>query len=1132
MFAGGVGAGCDSGEVKAAKVKKDAKAMAAVRAEAIFVGFMVELVELSEQRVMPYRIGRQVPRKTDNMKNHSTVVPSAYRAKLLACRILRRLSCGPDSFATALVASDHCFDHRIPKMSTMRIKPIISVFTLAATLLLSIPAFSEVPTGLNAVVDLGLTYGVDASNGSAEVRTAYDNITAVRAAFPAWTARWEEDGKNIDDLLSLSVFTCAWNDAVARYARLAGATLTIEVPAGQYRVDHTLYVMNGGAHGVMDGGTQLVMDRMQWVGNGDAMLQIWPGTAANGSIKLSELAFSAPAMFAGAPVAGIRLAWPGEQVSVQRVSLTGFSGIAIEVDGSKATDLRDLQLTGNGSGIALLGCTGNEHFAENITGSANGTWFQNGPLGSVSPSNTWKITSVNATTDARSVEGRLFSSIGAVQVEINGVRMTGGNAMAWIEASNADQRSRISGKDIFLSENGRELLYDLDLRASYNTFGRTAKPFNFCWTPGATPGALPEQCGDSPVVAREQSADTAFYGNTLKSSGASIVIGAVSGSPLTNLQWGYNTSGLFSMAAGNDTALQNRIGELGPKTLRFPGGTLANFYHPTGLGYGLRQQDVNQVSGTTVFGNINDSYLGEQADIAAGKVSGNYINEMIQLAQANNSSVLYVANLFTGTVNEMVSGIQAFINAGVQVTGVELGNEAHLKAYQSRFGTVENYLQVAQPYAAAITANFPGMSIGLDAYPPGILKDLGPGGTQKAYDWNVACTNASFGDALIIHCYSRPPACDQTGVTANFNCGADFSQTYANDKLPPALTELASLGNKKIWITEWNIDGNYSHYGNSVAQSMFYADMCFSMANEPKVTVSTYHNLLSYDDGYNVVKRGWEVHDPQINYYTGRLFSDFYVSGNQPQEVTVTGLNGVRAFAFVASNGKQHLYMINRSGAAMDLSAFQGNATNVAFTTLGSSDIAEGSGSNSARPNGNVLPQNGTAAVISDVMLPPYGIAHLSWTPGSGTQPPPNSLVWKSTFSGNDGCLLKATVGSDISQSNSSRCANVSGGKVTTLNNSAFPVSVNVSKVVLMGVTFSNVSPGYWINGRVFFNGASGQIKDSVTGEVLGNVVAGVRYNQLVLDFGQSVPLSSLIGKPNGGNTTAPMTIEAMKLLP
>lgn len=82
MFAGGVGAGCDSGEVKAAKVKKDAKAMAAVRAEAIFVGFMVELVELSEQRVMPYRIGRQVPRKTDNHEK-----PFNCRAKRLSGKV-------------------------------------------------------------------------------------------------------------------------------------------------------------------------------------------------------------------------------------------------------------------------------------------------------------------------------------------------------------------------------------------------------------------------------------------------------------------------------------------------------------------------------------------------------------------------------------------------------------------------------------------------------------------------------------------------------------------------------------------------------------------------------------------------------------------------------------------------------------------------------------------------------------------------------------------------------------------------------------------------------------------------------------------------------------------------------------
>ncbi|MFZ1616577.1 MAG: hypothetical protein WAT41_04430 [Flavobacteriales bacterium] len=1011
----------------------------------------------------------------------------------------------------------------------MRLKPFV---TLAAGLFLAVPAFSEAPTGLNAVVDLGRTYGVDARNGSITVGKAYPDVAAVRKAFPAWVARWGEDGKSMDDLLGLSVFTCAWNDAVARYARLAGATLTIDAPAGQYRVDHTLYVMNGGARGAGNGGTQLIMDLPNWLnkGDGDALLQVWPGTAADRTLALSDLVLQVSGSLTSAGVTGIRLAWAGEKVALQRLSATGFTGTAIEVEGSRSTDLQDLQLFNNTYGVSLLGCTGADHTAERISGSMNGTWFHMGPLGAVAAANTWQITEVNASTDARSTEGRLFSSEGAVQVDFNGVRMAGGNITAWIEAEQAVQGSRISGTDILLVAGVRQLLYDTDLHTAYTPASKSAQPFGFCWSPGAKPGALPTQCADGFIVSQGLPTDSTFYGGTLKSGGSSISIGTLSGTAQTDLQWGYNTSMLFSMAEGADTALQHRIAELGPKTLRFPGGTLANFYHPGALGYGVRQQDVNLVAGTTVFDNINFTFTSQQADIAAGIVPGNYIDQMVTLAQANNSSVLYVANLFTGTVAEMITGIRTFVDAGVQVTGVELGNEAHLKAYESRFGSVETYLQVAQPYANAIAANFPGMSIGLDAYPPGILKDLGPAGTQRAHDWNVACSNAAFGNALIIHCYSRSDACNQGNATANFNCGADFSRGYSNDKVPSALAELASLGNKKIWITEWNIDGDYTHYGNSVAQSLFYADMCFSMANEPKVTVSTYHNLLSYDDGYNVVKRGWEVHAPLINYHTGMLFKDFYKPGNQPQPVTITGMNGVRAYAFRSADGKQHLYVINRSGTAMDLSSFQGAATNVSYTTLGSSDIAEGCGPNNARSVGNVLPVTGTATDISDVTLPGYGIAHISWSPS--VAPPPNSLVWKSTFAGTDGCKLKATVGADVLQNISGRCANVNGGKIITTNNSSFPVSVNVSKVVLLGVTFSDVSSGKWINGRVYFQGASGQIKDSVTGQVLGNVVAGVRYAQLVLDFGQSVPLSSVIGKSNGGNATAPMTIEAMKLVP
>jgi hypothetical protein len=83
----------------------------------------------------------------------------------------------------------------------------------------------------------------------------------------------------------------------------------------------------------------------------------------------------------------------------------------------------------------------------------------------------------------------------------------------------------------------------------------------------------------------------------------------------------------------------------------------------------------------------------------------------------------------------------------------------------------------------------------------------------------------------------------------------EFSQTYANDKLPPRINgNWASLGNKKIWITEWNIDGKLFPLRQTPWPNPCSMRTCaFSMANEPKVTVSTYHNLLSYDDGY---KRG------------------------------------------------------------------------------------------------------------------------------------------------------------------------------------------------------------------------------------------------------------------------------------
>lgn len=983
---------------------------------------------------------------------------------------------------------------------------------------LAASAMSQRVFAATQVVDLRSAYGLDAGNGSLAVGQVCGTELAVRAKFPAWSAHWEARGGSMEEVMGMSFLTCAWNDAVARVAMVAGEALDLRIPAGRYRVDQVLYVMDGSFRGMPAGSTQLIPATARWK-EGDAMLQVWPGVAEVRQLAISGLAFEGNGAGNGKGIGAMRLAWPGGEIGIQGLSVTGFSGTAIEVQGADATDIREVTLRGNGTGIALMGCTGTEHGARGVRGSGNGTWFRTGPWGGVEARHRWHIGPVAGTAGERPENGRLLTAQGQVEVVFADVDLRGGTGGPWITASRMQVGSRVSGERIRLGSPARPLLEDQDRQAVFR--GEARDVMDFCWTPGTGSRLLPATCaGEGPQR------DTTTFAGGYKSGGASIVIDPVQGPVLTDLQWGYNTSGLFSVTPASDTALQARLNELAPRVLRFPGGTLANFYHPTGLGYGILQQDVDLVAGTTVHNNINNTFQAEQADIAAGEVSGNYIHEMIALAQATGESVLYVANLFTGTVGEMVGAIQAFQDAGVTVYGVELGNEAHLKAYDSRFGSVGNYLAVAEPYANAIQTNFPGVKIGLDGYPPGIIKDLGPAGTQKALEWNQACSDAAFGDALIIHCYSRASSCTQQGITDNFSCNADFSRVYANEKLPAALSELASLGSKKIWITEWNIDGEYDHYGNSMAQALFYADMALTMAKEPKVTVSNYHELLAFDDGYNLIRRVGNGVRPMVNYWTSMMFKDLYVAGNVPQEVTITGLDGVRGYAFRATDGKQHLYVINRSGMAMDLSAFQGTASGIQYMVLGSDDIAEGTEANAARNFGDVAPASGTAATMAELQLPPYAIAHLSWSPSSDVP------LWRTSFAGTDGCTLKAVVGADVTQSLTARCASMGGGQIVTQAKSSFPMSVTTSKVILYGVTFSNVTMGTWVNSRVRFLGAAGQLVDAGTGQVLATVSPGVHYEQLVLAFDQPVPMESLIGRVNAGNKTAVMTMEAMKVFP
>ena len=58
--------------------------------------------------------------------------------------------------------------------------------------------------------------------------------------------------------------------------------------------------------------------------------------------------------------------------------------------------------------------------------------------------------------------------------------------------------------------------------------------------------------------------------------------------------FGFCTSNSFTYVNIYDTSFHAKVDFLSPKVLRFPGGTIGNFYHPKGEAYGFRVTDVEK----------------------------------------------------------------------------------------------------------------------------------------------------------------------------------------------------------------------------------------------------------------------------------------------------------------------------------------------------------------------------------------------------------------------------------------------------------------------------------------------------------------------------------------------------------
>ena len=377
-----------------------------------------------------------------------------------------------------------------------------------------------------------------------------------------------------------------------------------------------------------------------------------------------------------------------------------------------------------------------------------------------------------------------------------------------------------------------------------------------------------------------------------------ISIGALTGDTM-DLQWGLNGEDAFTVAPGNDPGVWAKVEEIATNIIRFPGGTVANFYHPAGPGYALVLAQIQELSGD-VATHMEDSYATEQQLVSSGGLTQNYLQDMVDLAQGTQVKALYCANVLTGTTTEALTVLQTLTAAGVDVVGVELGNEAYLHDYESLYPTVDSYISAALPFNDAIKAQYPAMKVSLAAAPPAVLNNEDAAQAAEINAWNNGLAGVAWADAIALHAYPELEVpCTQTTVASNLACALPIAASFAGERMDSAMSYLASVVGKEVWMTEWNVRGPWSNYGNSLFQGLFCAEMFNTVSKHPALKLTTLHNFLTDAQSYNVLrKEDGPTYAPMSNFLVLQALAPMLRPGNLRQNITAAGATNATFAAF------------------------------------------------------------------------------------------------------------------------------------------------------------------------------------------------------------------------------------------
>ncbi len=378
--------------------------------------------------------------------------------------------------------------------------------------------------------------------------------------------------------------------------------------------------------------------------------------------------------------------------------------------------------------------------------------------------------------------------------------------------------------------------------------------------------------------------------------------------------FGFATSNTFTYCSLQDTNFFNKVVDLNPRILRFPGGAVGNYYHFNGHGYGFDFEEIKKFDA--------GKFLKRSKGLARdAKIKGHnydYIDDFIKLAKATNSQAILVANMFAEN-DDIIKMISKIKNNNIEIVGVELGSELTNRYFFQKGYTIEKYISTAKAYAKKIKDLDSTIKIGV------VVAPLGKKGNHRHNVWNKRISELDFYDAIIVHSYAKViKGTAEYGQMINeelekgsqgeqFEIYKDRMNYFFKNIFPEEINTYTQLFDKPIWITEWNLQMS-KITGNTMLQALFVVNYLLDiLAKFDNIELTTYHNLGGRDYSGSIFKNYKESVEIHSTYYPLKILSILFESNEDFIISREIIQNEIKVYKVYYQNKLEKIFIINFS---------------------------------------------------------------------------------------------------------------------------------------------------------------------------------------------------------------------------